>query len=95
MQSYGSLKEEGHNTTANKSEGAFGEQLDAMLLYDAPRLLGSLMEVMFEDFCPPGIDNVKTLVRSTVPGFLDEEDRPAVPNLWCLEQTTAPAPPHV
>ena len=90
MQSYGFVREGGRDTIGNKSEGALGEQLDAMLLPDAPRLLGSLMEVISGDHCPPGvdmIDNVKTVVRSTAPGFLDEEDGPVVPNLWCLEQT--------
>jgi len=95
MQYYGPVREEGCNTMENVTEGALGEQLDAMLLPDAPRLLGSLMEVISEDPCPPGVDNVKTVVRSTAPGFLDEEDRPVVPNLWCLEQTKVLASPQI
>lgn len=92
----GSIKGEDFNVKAKTAEDAFDEQLGGLespqLAYDAPRFLGSLLDVIFEDqFC---LHEAETVGHDSVLGCLDE-DRPVVPNLWCLEKTRTVARPQV
>lgn len=73
-------------------EDALGEHLGSLegsqLPYDAPRLLGSVLEFLWEDPCCAPLDVAETVMHDLVLDFsFGEDDTPAIPNLWCLEKT--------